>query len=191
MRLVRYAFPAIGLAVLAAGCHDGPSQDSQTQLAQRAAPPAAGPAGETLGPPNEYRRSLTREAMRGLRYDTGRVEIDEQEAATIVQQQDHRQAEAEHARGQKLLARNAVIQAVQAHTKAVLLDPDDAKFYEGLGTALLVKRKISQAAAAFRTALDLAPDSISARFKLADSLGRLGLRQEAIDQPLLLGLVAS
>ena len=131
-------------------------------------------------PPSEYRRALLAAAMRGLRYDADRVEIDRPAAETIVAGEDHQEAFAELARGRTLLQQNAVIQAIAAFTKAVLLAPEEPTTYEGLGTALLAKRKHQEAAAAFRTALSLDPDSIEARSGLADARQRQGRLEEAI-----------
>ncbi len=137
-------------------------------------------ASTAASPPNEYRRRLTREAMRGLLYDSGRVVIDTAVAGQIIDGRNAEHARVEFKRGQELLRHNRSIEMLAAFTKAVLFAPDVAEYYEGLGGALLMKRKFPQAAAAFRTALDLNPDSVSARYGLADALGRQGQRDAAI-----------
>ncbi len=182
MKHACFTLPFTLVAVLTTGCHEGQPEAWQTPGAKCSATVPPAPANSPVSPPNEYRRRLTREAMRGLRYDSGRVEIEPDEARAIVQHEDPQQARAAYDRGQELLRHNRVIQSVKAHTKAVLLDPKNAELYEGLGTALLVKRKMPEAAAAFRTALDLVPESVSARFKLADALNRMGRLEEAIGE---------
>ncbi|MEW6252738.1 MAG: hypothetical protein AB1716_19045 [Planctomycetota bacterium] len=124
--------------------------------------------------PLDYRKEELRLAMRGLQYDTGRVVVDEAFAATIAERGDVAAAEAEYARGAALLDENARIEAIGAFTRAVLIAPGEARFYTGLGWALLWKGKDAEAEAAFRTGLDLAPDSVELRFLLADTLNRRG-----------------
>ena len=178
MKRLPAALMVIAVVALAAtGCQQGPADAGPELLAQQAAPP-----GQTISPPNEYRRRLTREAMRGLRYDSGLVEIDLEQAAKIVQTRDARQAQIENERGQAALHRNALNESIRAHTKAVLLDPQDPTLYEALGMVWLAKRKPKNAAAAFRTALELAPDSVSARFRLAVALEWIGRRQQAVKE---------
>ncbi|MFQ5807266.1 MAG: tetratricopeptide repeat protein [Phycisphaerae bacterium] len=135
-----------------------------------------------MAPPSEYRKALLWRAMRGLRYDSGRVEIDEPVADTIAQPGTRAQAIAEYERGKTLLRRNMRIQAIEAHTRAVLIMPDEAVLYEGLGTALLTVAKTTEATAAFRTALDLDPRYLPARFRLAEALQRQRQFQEAADR---------
>jgi tetratricopeptide (TPR) repeat protein len=129
-------------------------------------------ASEGTAPPSEYREALLRQAMRGLRYESGRVEIDEPVAAAIAQRGTREQALVEYERGKALLRRNMRIQAIEAHTRAVLIAPDEAVLYEGLGAALLAKDKTAEAIAAYRTALDLDPRYSAAHFGLADALQR-------------------
>ena len=138
-------------------------------------------AGEDTAPPSHYRAELLRQAMRGLRYDSGRVEIDEPVAATVAERGTLEQAMAEYDRGQELLRHNRRIQAIEAHTRAVLIAPEAAVLYEGLGTALLAKQQGPEAIAAYRSALDLDPDSVTVRFNLAQALQRAGQFDVAVD----------
>jgi tetratricopeptide (TPR) repeat protein len=135
-------------------------------------PDAKAGTGEGTAPPSEYRKALLWQAMRGLRYDSGRVEIDEPVAVTIAERGTPEEAMIEYERGKSLLRQNQRIQAIEAHTRAVLIAPDEAVLYEGLGEALLTKQKTSEAIAAFRTALDIDPQSVAARFNLARGLQR-------------------
>ncbi len=156
---------------------------SACQSSQRCDPePGAevGPGQETA-PPSEYHKALLWRAMRGLRYESGRVEIDEPVAATIAQRGTRAQAMSEYERGKTLLRRNMRIQAIEAHTRAVLIAPDEAVLYEGLGAALLAKGKTAEALAAYRTALDLDPQSLPARSGLADALQRQRRFEEAVE----------
>jgi tetratricopeptide (TPR) repeat protein len=182
MKSVRLAMLTAAAAALTAGCHEGRPESASPAMAPQSATGQMAPAPAETGPPNEYRHALLRDAMRGLRYDSGRVEIDPETAQAVIQGEDRKEAPAEFERGRELLDHNQVIAAIKAHTKAVLLDPEEPEFYEGLGLALMAKRKPSKAAAAFRTALDLAPDSVSARFHLSEALNWLGQLDEAIHE---------
>ena len=146
-------------------------------LSDRGHAPGAG-----LAPPSDYRKELLRQAMRGLRYESGRVEIDEAVADTIVHRGTRAEAMAEYERGEAFLQQNQRIQAIGAFTRAVLIDPDEALLYEGLGTALLTKQKTHEALAAYRTALDRDPLLTTARLHLADALQRLGQHAEAANE---------
>jgi Flp pilus assembly protein TadD len=132
-------------------------------------------------PGSHYRAELLRQAMRGLRYDSGRVEIDQAAAATVAERGTVEQAMAEYARGQDLLRHNQRIRAIAAHTRAVLIAPEQAVLYDGLGAALMAKQRGPEAIAAFRTALDLDAQSVSARFNLAEALRRAGRFADAIE----------
>jgi tetratricopeptide (TPR) repeat protein len=168
----------VALAICA-GCLTA-CQSSQSSSSPRVTP--TGPrTGEDTAPPSHYRAELLRQAMRGLRYDSGLVEIDEPVAAAVAERGTLEQAMAEYERGQELLRQNRRIQAIEAHTRAVLIAPEAAVLYEGLGTALLAKQKGPEAIAAYRTALDLAPQSVSARFNLAQALQRAGQFEGAVD----------
>jgi len=136
---------------------------------------------EGTAPPSEYRRALLWQAMRGLRYDSGRVEIEEPVAATIARPGTRERALAEYERGKLLLQRNMRIQAIEAHTRAVLIAPDEAVLYNGLGAALLSMAKTPEAIAAYRTALDRDPQDVAAHFGLADALQRQRQFEDAVD----------
>ena len=128
----------------------------------------------------DWRRERERLAMRGLRYDTGRVEIDEAFAATVPGRGDVAAAEAEYARGLALLADNRQLEALATFTRAVIMAPDQAEFYAGLGRVLMYQGGLAQQAlAAVYTGLDLAPNSVELHYLLADLRGRLGEREAA------------
>ncbi|MBU0638553.1 MAG: hypothetical protein KKB50_06785 [Planctomycetes bacterium] len=132
-------------------------------------------ATQTASPIEDYRHERLRQAMAGLSYDSGRVAVDEEFAATIATRGDHDAAAAEYELGEDLLLeQNDRIGAIAAFTRAVLIWPEEARFYDGLGRALLWKGKASEAIAAFRTGLDLEPQSVELHFLLADTLNRIG-----------------
>jgi len=158
------------------GCQDGRRADARVNADQsvlRSVEPSA-ERQSNASPPNEYRRRLTQEALRGLTYDSGRVEIDEAAAAELVAGLDVSEAEAEHNRAVEALAQNRVLEAISANTRAVLLAPAEPRYYEELGYALLAKRMSDKAAAAFRSALDRDAGAIRARLGLGFALQRLG-----------------
>ena len=169
--------------LLVVGCHQNRSGTRQHR--EQAAAPASDPPTQDqpgVSPPNAYRQRLTELAMEGLRYDSGRVQVDLDVAASIVTVQDPDAALVEYRRARQLLQRNALNDSLEAHTRAVLLDPVQAEYFEGLGEVLLAKRKPRQAAAALRTALDLEPGRTSARFLLAGALSRLDDDATATEQ---------
>jgi hypothetical protein len=129
----------------------------------------------------DWRRERERLAMRGLRYDTGRVEIDEAFAATVPGRGDVAAAQAEYARGLDLLANNRQLEALATFTRAVIMAPDQAEFYAELGRVLMYQGGLSrQALAALRTGLDLAPDSVELHYLLADLYNRVNERDAAV-----------
>jgi len=139
--------------------------------------------GATIDPGSNYKKELDRIAMRGLRYDSGRVEIDEAVAGELVPQPDLALADIERNAGlHELLEMNDRHAAIAALTRAVLHDPNDPLSYEALGRALLYKGKTAESEAAFRTALDLAPRFHDARFQLGSMLQMSGRNAEAVEQ---------
>ncbi len=138
-----------------------------------------GAAAGTASP--DWRRERERRAMRGLRYDTGRVEVDEAFGATVPGRGDVAAAEAEYARGLALLADNRQLEALATFTRAVIMTPDKAEFYAGLARVLMYQGGLSQQAlAALRTGLDLAANSVELHYLLAELHNRLGQRDAAV-----------
>jgi Flp pilus assembly protein TadD len=152
----------------------------QTDRARPASSSAALTAAPTGGVSPDWRRERERRAIRGLRYDTGRVEIDESFAATVPNRGGLGAAEAEYARGVALLADNHQLEALATFTRAVIMAPDQAEFYAGLGRVLMYQGGLSQQAfAALRTGLDLDPNSIELHYLLADLYNRVHERAAA------------
>lgn len=82
---------------------------------------------------------------------------------------------------QRLLVRRPVVAAELVHRRlqcgtrlAILADRDNARAFEGLGDALLGKRKDGDALAAYRTAAMLDPSDADLRLKYAETINRAG-----------------
>lgn len=173
------AAPLVGLAVI--GCRtDGGGHSALTDPRRAAVDPRAEPQeGGDARPVSDYEDEREARALRGLRYDSGRVEIVPEEARVLVAGPDASAAEAALAAARAHVARNERLDAVAACTRAVLLAPDDASAYEGLGDALVLQRWYPRAVAAFRSGLDLAPQRASLHYRLGETLWRLGERAPA------------
>lgn len=174
MRLCR----ALGLSLcgilLFSGCRAQQSAAAPRSDAAEA-PVLAGQGGGAgaVSPIDNYRAARMAEAMRGLRYESGLVQIDETAAAAIVDHRSADEAQAEAGRGRGLLDQGEFVDAVAAHTRAVLLAPDQPDLYDDLGVALTFKGRIAEAAAAYRTALALDPERVDSRARLAGALQML------------------
>ena len=177
--MVGRAAPSLSVAILFLACSSPPEVTSN---AVSEASPASVEAGEAKPLGLNYKEERKRQAQLGLLYDSGKVVIDPAVAATIVAGPDPRQALEEFQRGQDLLAKNWVLDAIQAHTKAVLLAPDDPKMYLGLGDALRAKPWEDKAEAAYRTAMDLGVDTPELRYTVAMLLLLQGEREAGLDQ---------
>jgi Flp pilus assembly protein TadD len=148
------------------------------------APPAlaSNPVGTGAASP-DWRRERERQALRGLLYDTGRVEIDAAFAAAIPDRGNVTAARAEYARGLAQLEENDQLGALATFTRAVIMAPDQAEFYVGLARALIYRGGLSQQAfAALRTGLDLDANSVELHYLRADLLNRVGEREAAEDE---------
>lgn len=108
---------------------------------------------------NSYRAELTRKALRGLNYETGRVKVDQTIAREVVAGLNTDQAQLCCEEGENALRGGNAIKSIEWLTKAVILNPGSAENLESLGRTLLAKRKVEFAEAAFRTALDINPNS--------------------------------
>lgn len=71
-------------------------------------------------------------------------------------------------------------EAIRLATKAVQLAPDLAEAHEGLGLALHISLRLDEAAAEYKRALELNPNSKSARRSLADLDRAFGKSEEAL-----------
>lgn len=79
-----------------------------------------------------------------------------------------------------LLEHQQIGEALGLFERATTLAPRDVAAWQGFGTALETRGRVAEAAAAYRTALQLAPDAHQARFGLARLAMRGGLVDEAI-----------
>lgn len=171
MKRIRDGACIICAVVALAGCQQQrPAVGSNSAAPDR--PALAGDADAFAGPANpieNYKQARMAAAMRGLRYDGGLVQIDATAAASIVDHRSHDEARAAAARGRALLEQGDFVDAVAAHTRAVLLGPDLPEMYDDLGLALTFKGRIEEAAAAYRTALGLDPGRVESRARLANT----------------------
>jgi len=169
------------LGLLVAGCSGCSTAGVDREPDEATSAPAAPTAGAE--PVRlDYKNQRKYLAQRGLSYETGRVTIDPVEAPNVVAGPDPLQAQEEYERGRELIAKNKVLDALQAHTKAVLLSPQDPRMYVGLGDAMMRKPYTNKAEAAFRTALDLGLDTAELHFQLAWSLLHQSKRRAAIEE---------
>ncbi len=177
MTRLGWSLLAVSVTGLLVGCQ---AKRVQTQDA----PPAVTmSAPDTSAASPDWRRERERLALRGLLYDTGRVEIDAAFAATVADRGNAAAAEAEYARGVLLLEENDQLGALATFTRAVIMRPDNAEFYAGLARALIYRGGFSrQAFAALQTGLELAPESVELHYLHADLLNRVGQRDAAADE---------
>lgn len=177
---------ALALPLLVSGCAPSGSTSMQTSAARSderelaAAPRGTDESSGATSPIDEYRRGRVIAAMRGLKYESGLVEIDPVEAGKLVGGPDANEAAAEDAKGRQLLEEGMSVEAIAAHTRAVLLAPNVAAYYDTLGTALVTKGRIAEALASYRTALQLDPGLIETRYRAANMLEMLGRSDDAI-----------
>ena len=148
--------------------HTGPKVNTTGSIASDAH--AAGGGGRPVE--LNYKDERERVALLGLNYgsgESGRVEIDPSQVAIVGVAVGQRPelAQAAFDEGIRHYASNARLEAIAAHTKAVLHQPTEARWYEGLGDALRAERLESRAEAAYRTGLDLEP-SAELYIKLAE-----------------------
>jgi Flp pilus assembly protein TadD len=134
-----------------------------------------------LSPIENYKQQQIADALRGLNYGTGFVEIDEQTAPEIAERGTVEEATDESDRGAQLLVENHILDAIKAFTRAVIIAPDEPQMYVRLGGGLVNKGLTDEAEAAYRTALELDPESVEARFLLGQAFQLTGRMDEAIE----------
>lgn len=162
------------LCLLAAACQSARRNVGGVATKARSAEPG-------LSPIENYKQQQVADALRGLNYDTGLVEIDERVAHEIAPPGTVEEATAESNRGAALLASNRILDAIKAFTRAVIIAPDEPRFYVDLGRGLVKKGLTDEAEAAYRTAIEIAPDSVEARFLLGQVFQLTGRLNAAID----------
>jgi tetratricopeptide (TPR) repeat protein len=88
-------------------------------------------------------------------------------------------AAAQAARAQRLWAEGQFEDALAAFEAALRLDPDNTNALRGLGKALALMDRASDARVIYQHLLALQPDASEDRFRFADVLFRLGAAREA------------
>lgn len=183
----------LGVSLACAAPHDPPAAPENAAAFAPSATqdePVHPPGGGGRPVELDYKDQREQDALLGLSYgvgERGRVSVDQAQAARVLAGADLSRAADEaaqdYARGLALYARNARLEAISAHTRAVLLDPSNASMYEGLGDALRAERFESRAEAAYRTGLDLEPTA-GLHVRLAEILWMRSQREAAISQAL-------
>lgn len=109
--------------------------------------------------------------------------IEESKAATILNSQKASNWENSGRIYKNLLnvAEGADGFAISAYQRALRLDPYNPVYKNALGEVYYLTEQYKQAAANFAAAIDLKPDYTNARYNLAWSLFRLGLKSDAIN----------
>jgi tetratricopeptide (TPR) repeat protein len=185
----------VGMSAACAPPAPGPARSSAAESPAEAFAGADAPAAHGLGVVDgqstasadgaaepltlDYKKQRKLDAMRGLAYDSGRVQIAAGEASQIVSGRDPGAASIARLLAQDQMQSNLVYEAIASATRAVLLAPDVSEGYLVLGQALLLKRLVPEATAAFRSGVDLAPDSVGLHFALGDALARGDARRES------------
>lgn len=186
MSLSRFSMAILSTTVLVGGCQSAPfgqAGDQQGEPSRESPAEVRQERGDQADPGSTYKAQRLHMAMRGLVYETGRVEVDPTEASRLVGRPSAAAAAIERDHGlRQLLDSNDPITAIATLTRAVINDPADARSYEALGRALMFKGESPAAEAAFRTALDLDPAFAEAGFQLGSMLQMTGRPAEAIDQ---------
>jgi tetratricopeptide (TPR) repeat protein len=140
-------------------------------------PPAPAPA----VPPPPRQQAEIQEALRGLRFTSGLIEIDTQAASEIVPAPTPAEAPAERGRGRDALGRRDFPQAMRAYVRAFLHDPASTVTLIEFSDALLSARQTAESAAACRSALQLDSADLAVRERLAHRTQFLGQYAESAD----------
>ena len=129
----------------------------------------------------DYREARYRNAVRGLTYQSGFVEVGADAADVLAEGHAGEGVDVLLERGEGQLGENRVVEALATYTLAVLVDPAAPSAYEGLGRAVVAKGKAENAIASFRTALRIDPSLSEARYRLGAAYSMRGRLQEAVD----------
>ncbi len=171
----------LSMGLVIPGCSDcctGPPSDVSFQTAPShtsVAEPIESATSPGAEPVSEFKERRKREAVSGLAFEGGRAMIVAEEAKSRVAGPDRAAADLAYAEGLAHRESNETLAAIRAHSDAVLLAPDVAQMYEGLGDALIRQGGWEpRAAAAYRTGLDLEPASVSLSARYADAIWRTG-----------------
>jgi tetratricopeptide (TPR) repeat protein len=156
------------------GCNDTTktltdSSDHQQATVMTSADESPGVADPVRRAGNPYRAMLTREALKGLNYQTGRVTIDADGPALVVGLEKSDATEL-HDLAKTAYQQGRLLDSLKYLSQSINLDSKNAQAYETLGTTLLGKKKTDKAEAAFRTAIDLDPQFAKAHEQLGLTL---------------------
>lgn len=136
-----------------------------------------------FAPQGNWKAERKRLAMRGLRYDSGRVCVDETEGPGVLASLGDASVPAIRTsllrEGRVALGENRALDAIALFTRLVLLEPRVAEHYVPLGRALLSFNLEAQAIAAWETGLELDPEHAQLNFHVADMAYRGGDRARA------------
>ncbi|MCW5776796.1 MAG: hypothetical protein KIS87_10185 [Phycisphaeraceae bacterium] len=131
-----------------------------------------------LGPENrdqwDYRRVRFADAFRGLRVADGLIVLDPQAAPDLQVGLTPAASAPAVERGHALMLENDYTGATAEFRLAILADQDNPDAYEGLGDALLGRKRDADALAAYRTAAMLDPANADLRLKFAETINRTG-----------------
>ena len=136
---------------------------------------------KAASPIEDYRQARYLDAIRGLTYESGFVELDTNAQEVLGEGHAGEDVDALLERGAEQLEHNMVIEALETYTLAALVDPTAASAYEGLGRAFVTKGKTENAIASFRTTLRVDPILTEARYRLGAAYWMQGDFQEAVD----------
>lgn len=128
------------------------------------------------------RHERLRRALEGLVFESGFVEVDTVGRPRFGGSGDEGKALERYREGLELIERNERTAAIRTMKEAILIAPELAVVYDGLGTALLTKGETAYAIAAFRTALRIDEEFIDARYHLAGSLNMEMRLTESIEE---------
>ncbi len=158
---------SLGLILFAAGCHSNEpmaNNANDVRVQENSSIEPVAKAG------NSYRAKLTQAALRGLDFESGRVQIDAAEATAKFGVLAKASASTYLDSSRSAYRSGQIIKSLDQIARAIVADRSKFEAYEQLGILLLAKRKKESAEAAFRTALDLNPDSVKAHRFLAMTL---------------------
>lgn len=134
---------------------------------------ASAPAGG-LNPIENYKQQRMADAMRGLRYETGVVTLDSQEAPQVAAELSGQTFESLLAAGREQMGGGLHVEAIGSFTRAVILDSAREEGLEALGDALITKGRITESQAAYASARAIDDTSVSLRLKVAENFQRQG-----------------
>ncbi|MBV6459141.1 MAG: hypothetical protein HONBIEJF_02284 [Fimbriimonadaceae bacterium] len=122
--------------------------------------------GSGLNPIENYKQAKLKDALKGLTYD-GAVRVDQTVASTIIDGPSSEGSMRAVKEAQRFFEGNDYVAAIKGFTKAVLLDVNNVKAYEGLAKSLITKGETAKAELAFKRAVELDPKDANLHHELA------------------------